>query len=47
MFKLGEFPEELSNPWARETDANAPFNQEFFLVFNVAIGGNAGYFKDG
>ena len=35
------------NPWVHETDLNAPFNQEFFLVMNVAVGGTNGYFPDG
>ena len=35
------------NPWTHETDLNAPFNQEFFLILNVAAGGTNGYFPDG
>ena len=35
------------NPWAHETDLNAPFNQEFYLLMNVAVGGTNGYFPDG
>ncbi|ORY92780.1 concanavalin A-like lectin/glucanase domain-containing protein [Leucosporidium creatinivorum] len=36
-----------SNPWtnANYTDA-APFDQEFYLILNVAVGGTNGYFED-
>lgn len=36
----------LANPWDGQGD-NAPFDQKFFLIFNVAVGGVAGYFPDG
>ena len=35
------------NPWAHEKDINAPFNQNFYLILNVAVGGTNGYFPDG
>ena len=35
------------NPWAHEKDINAPFNQNYYLVMNVAAGGTNGYFPDG
>jgi hypothetical protein len=47
MFTKGKFPSSMANPWKREKDLSAPFNQEMFLVFNVAVGGNNGYFADG
>jgi beta-glucanase (GH16 family) len=31
------------NPWAGD-GINAPFNQAFYMVFNVAVGGTNGYF---
>lgn len=34
------------NPWIGETK-NAPFNREFYLILNVAVGGTNGYFPDG
>jgi len=34
-----------ANPWAGRPNA-APFDQEFFLVMNVAAGGTNGYFPD-
>jgi len=36
---------EGENPWRNEPNA-APFNQEFYLIFNVAAGGTNGYFVD-
>ena len=35
----------LANPWAGEAP-NAPFNQRFYLIINVAVGGTNGYFPD-
>ena len=29
----------LYDPWAGADDRNAPFDQEFFLILNVAVGG--------
>ena len=36
----------LDNPW-RDGGLNAPFDQEFYLIFNLAVGGTGGYFPDG
>jgi len=47
MFTKGEFPESLDNPWRYETEKSAPFNREFYFIFNVAAGGTNGYFPDG
>lgn len=47
MWEKGGFPDDINNPWKYETDMNAPFNREFYLIFNVAVGGVAGYFPDG
>ena len=46
MFTKGDFPEVYNNPWQYD-GKNAPFDQEFFLIFNVAAGGTNGYFPDG
>ena len=35
------------NPWVHESDLNAPFNQNYYLIMNVAAGGTGGYFPDG
>lgn len=56
FWKRGRFPNQmangtlLANPWAsvQGPHANAaPFDQEFYLILNVAVGGTNGYFKDG
>jgi hypothetical protein len=36
----------FDNPWRNEPNA-APFNRNFFLILNVAVGGTEGYFPDG
>ena len=36
----------MDNPWKGRGD-NAPFDQMFFLVMDVAVGGSNGYFPDG
>ena len=47
MWSQGGFPDSIDNPWRFETDMNAPFNKEFYLIFNVAVGGVNNYFPDG
>jgi beta-glucanase (GH16 family) len=46
-FTKGGFDKNLDNPWKYEADKNAPFNREFYLIFNVAVGGTNTYFPDG
>lgn len=36
----------LNNPWPKQI-SNAPFDQEFYLILNLAIGGTNGFFVDG
>lgn len=45
-WERGGFSNTLNNPWKGETP-NAPFNREFYLVLNVAVGGTNSYFPDG
>jgi hypothetical protein len=45
MWEKGGFNPNLDNPW-RDQPNNAPFNQEFYLIFNVAVGGTNSYFPD-
>ncbi|KAF9974719.1 hypothetical protein BGZ73_001838 [Actinomortierella ambigua] len=45
MFSKGSFPSWVQNLW--EGSDAAPFDQEFYLLMNVAVGGTAGYFPDG
>lgn len=47
MWNKGGFPEDQTNPWQYETDLNAPFNRDFYLILNVAVGGTNAYFPDG
>jgi len=44
FFEKGGF--EGFNPWEGQGNA-APFDQEFYLILNVAVGGVNGYFPDG
>ncbi|KAF2668729.1 putative secreted glucosidase [Microthyrium microscopicum] len=37
----------LNDPWSKTGHKNAPFDQKFFLILNVAVGGRNGYFPDG
>ncbi|KFZ13159.1 hypothetical protein V501_03864 [Pseudogymnoascus sp. VKM F-4519 (FW-2642)] len=37
----------LPNPWAGSKNRGAPFDQEFYLVMNVAVGSRNGWFLDG
>ena len=36
----------MDNPWRGEPNS-APFNREFHLIMNVAVGGTNAYFPDG
>ena len=36
---------DLDNPWIKGGQ-NAPFDQEFYLIINLAAGGTNGYFPD-
>ncbi|WP_411026907.1 hypothetical protein, partial [Salmonella sp. s55044] len=36
---------DIDNPWANSRNKLAPFDQEFYIIMNVAIGGT-GYFSD-
>ncbi|KAF8065368.1 concanavalin A-like lectin/glucanase domain-containing protein [Lyophyllum atratum] len=55
FFQRGEFPEvvfngsslvALQNPWVNGTNAT-PFDQEFYLILNVAVGSTTGWFPEG
>ena len=37
----------LTNPWASTGRDNSPFDQEFYLIINVAVGSQNGWFTDG
>ncbi|RYP71566.1 hypothetical protein DL771_004692 [Monosporascus sp. 5C6A] len=36
----------LEDPWTRTGHYNAPFDQHFYLILNVAVGGTNGWFED-
>jgi hypothetical protein len=36
----------VHNPWSGQSKV-APFDQKFYLIFNVAVGGTNGYFPEG
>jgi hypothetical protein len=36
----------LYDPWAVSDRRNTPFDQEFYLILNVAVGGTNGYWPD-
>ena len=35
------------NPWGYTGNDATPFDQEFYLILNVAVGGTNGWFDDG
>lgn len=46
FWDFGKFPANLANPWVGE-DKSAPFNREFYIIMNLAVGGTGNYFPDG
>lgn len=36
----------VENPW-KGADVSAPYDQKFYIVMNVAVGGVSGFFPDG
>jgi beta-glucanase (GH16 family) len=53
LWKRGQFPNQDSNgtrlldKWTPTGHLSAPFDQEFYLILNVAVGGTNGWFQDG
>lgn len=53
FWQRGDFPLSSSNgtafvdPWSQTGNAATPFDQDFYLILNVAIGGTNGWFADG
>ncbi|KAJ3191897.1 hypothetical protein HK101_007311 [Irineochytrium annulatum] len=43
LWAAGNFPAGMADPWAQGC-TQAPFDQEFYLIMNVAVGGTNGYF---
>jgi hypothetical protein len=47
FYELGNFASEgIANPWASGSKM-APFDKEFYLILNIAVGGTNGFFPDG
>ena len=42
----GQFPGGMDNPW-KYNSKMAPFDQDFYLIINLAVGGTGGFFPDG
>lgn len=49
FWTMGEFDQTppYSNPWVNSPNKNAPFDKEYYLILNLAVGGTGGYFPDG
>ena len=53
FWNWGKFPladgngTRLKTPWASTGSNISPFDQDFYLVINVAVGGTNGWFEDG
>ncbi|KAI8958318.1 glycoside hydrolase family 16 protein [Daldinia sp. FL1419] len=52
LWQRGNFPEATNNgtrlvdSWSRTGRLNTPFDQRFYLILNVAVGGTNGWFED-
>ena len=53
FWQRGQFPATNSNgsaivdPWSQTASPSTPFDQPFYLILNVAVGGTNGWFTDG
>jgi beta-glucanase (GH16 family) len=53
LWKRGNFPlsnlngTQLIDPWSQTGRPSTPFDQNFYLILNVAVGGTNGWFEDG
>ena len=47
FWQRGGWGTKYNNPWQYSPNTNAPFDQEFHIILNVAAGGTNGYFPDG
>lgn len=54
FFDRGGFPpadpekgQRVDNPWEKTGRTNSPFDQYFYLILNLSVGGTNGYFPDG
>lgn len=53
FWKRGKFPPAEKNgsvlvdPWSQTGRVSTPFDEDFYLILNVAVGGTNGWFEDG
>ncbi|MCJ1408295.1 hypothetical protein MMC19_002369 [Ptychographa xylographoides] len=53
LWQQGNFPlsdangTSIVNPWGQTGRDSTPFDQDFYLILNVAVGGTNGWFQDG
>jgi hypothetical protein len=53
FWTYGRFPQadsngtRLENPWKHTGSNTSPFDDEFYLILDVAVGGTDGWFEDG
>jgi beta-glucanase (GH16 family) len=53
LWERGKFPltdsngTQLVDPWSQTGNPSTPFDQQFYLILNVAVGGTNGWFQDG
>jgi hypothetical protein len=45
FWEMGGFPDTVENPW-KYGERMAPFDQKFYLIINLAVGGTTGFFPD-
>jgi len=46
FWERGGWSDDIDNPWQGRGNS-CPFDQSFYVIFNVAVGGTNGYFPDG
>jgi len=48
FWELGQFPDNIENPWQYSTTnpRMAPFDEKYYLILNLAVGGTNGFFPD-
>jgi len=49
FWSFGEFEDKVpgsTNPWVGSSSKMAPFDKEFYIILNVAVGGTNGFFGD-
>ncbi|EXJ53599.1 uncharacterized protein A1O5_13166 [Cladophialophora psammophila CBS 110553] len=45
--QAGENGTRIVDPWSKYNHKSTPFDQDFYLILNVAVGGTNGWFEDG